>query len=191
MSGDRKRPDELIAELGERAAGGLALAFEPEALEPSDSLRDRVLRSAEPGARFERFAARVAALLEVAEEQAGRLLAAVDDAASWEVAGPGVELFHIEGGPSVANAVTGFVRVAPGAVFPPHRHVGDEVVLVIQGGYRDSDGTEHGLGAQVPGAAGHEHHLRALDGPPLIYLAIVQEGVELDGEVIGPGDPRA
>jgi hypothetical protein len=191
MSDDRRRPDDRVAELGERASGALAVALEPAPVSPSDSLRDRLMRSALPGARFERFACRIAALMEIGQERASQWLGAIDDAASWAPMGPGVELFHIEGGPSVANAITGFVRVAPGAMFPPHRHVGDEVVLVIQGGYRDSDGSVYGLGAEVPGAPDHEHHLTALPGTALIYLAIVFGGVEVGGELIPPGDPRA
>ena len=49
---------------------------------------------------------------------------------------PGMDLFHIQGGPAVADAVNGFVRLAAGLHFPPHTHVGNEKVFVLEGAAR-------------------------------------------------------
>lgn len=38
-----------------------------------------------------------------------------------------------------------FVRLAPGATLPPHRHVGEELTLVLAGAYEDETGI-HGVG---------------------------------------------
>ena len=82
------------------------------------------------------FVRRAAALLDIDANETSALMAAMDDADRW-LAGPGegIELFHIDAGPAVAvaGAITGFVRLGPGAVFPHHRHVGFEDVLVLAG----------------------------------------------------------
>jgi len=59
---------------------------------------------------------------------------------------PGVELMHFAGGPRVATADTGFVRVPPHFEFPSHRHLGEERVLIISGGYREDTGRLFGPG---------------------------------------------
>jgi anti-sigma factor ChrR (cupin superfamily) len=55
---------------------------------------------------------------------------------------------HLTAGPR-SPADAGFVRVAAGTVFPLHRHVGDETVLVLQGSYSDSDGAVVRAGEQA------------------------------------------
>jgi anti-sigma factor ChrR (cupin superfamily) len=49
---------------------------------------------------------------------------------------------HLVGGSATAGADVGFVRITAGTTFPPHRHLGEEHVLVLQGSYQDSDGTD-------------------------------------------------
>jgi len=73
---------------------------------------------------------------------------------------PWVSLFHFQGGPAVAGLDTGFVRFKKGMPHPQHRHLGRELVLVLDGGYFDhqeqrwyrpgdihdmSEGTKHAL----------------------------------------------
>jgi putative transcriptional regulator len=167
----------------------LARDLPPE--EPDPALWRRLEHSIREG-RLAPFTARVARILDVSLELAGQLLDAIDDAARW-VPGPavGVTLLHIEGGPRVAGAVAGFVRVEPGASFPQHTHVGEETVLVLQGRYASDSGQQARRG-ELQMKAGSTHSVAALEGPPLVYLSVVDdEGVVLaDGEVIRAGDPR-
>lgn len=181
---------ELTAELGERAAGHL-LSASPAAA-PSRDLRARLLSTVRVSHRFPDLEARCAELLDLDRASAARLLLSIDDAGSWtEGPRPAVELFHVDGGPAVAGAVTGFVRIACGESFPEHEHLGDESVLVLQGALEDEDGTVYRPGDLAKKPRGSRHHLRATGPVRLVYLAVVREGVVIDGEALRPGDPRA
>jgi anti-sigma factor ChrR (cupin superfamily) len=164
-----------VAELAASLPAGLA------APSPPPALRERLMRSVTPG-RFERFVARVAAALEVTAERARELLAGIDDPASWSPSPVAwSRLYHLTAGPRLVEAgtVTGFVRVAPGKTY--HIHVGREHVLVVQGGFRDGDGGADVVTGQdsykEPGTA---HSLTAHEGEELVYLAVVERGVEFD-----------
>ena len=95
--------------------------------------------------------------------------------------------FETPGGPddNPADAVV-LVRMDPDCGYPPHRHLGIEDVLVLQGGYRDELG-EHRAGSHVRYAAGSCHAPVALgnpdepsgeDAPACILFAIARGGVE-------------
>ena len=189
-------PDELLDESSDPAEVADALTTLSAGLEPVEpppGLRQAVLAAAEHRGRFQRFTAKVAELLVLGEERAGELLDAIGDPTSWESGPlPGVTLFHVEGGPGTEQAVTGFVRVQAGGAFPMHRHLGDEVTLILQGCCLDEDGTLYTPGDEVRFEPETSHSFSVPDGgPDLLYLVVVQQGVEIGGEVIGPGDPRA
>ena len=77
--------------------------------------------------------------------------------------------------------------MAPGRGYAPHRHVGTEDVLVLQGGYRDELG-EHRRGDHVHYPAGSTHAPQALgdperpagpDNPACVLFSVVPDGIEL------------
>jgi len=71
------------------------------------------------------------------------------------------------------------VRMDPGCRYPRHRHVGDEDVLVLQGGFCDAAG-EHRAGSFHRFPAGSVHAPVALDGAlPCVLFAVARGGVEL------------
>jgi quercetin dioxygenase-like cupin family protein len=163
--------------------GSLPLAL-PTPPAPRD-LRARVLAEVARQSRFEALAGRVAGMLDVPRDRARELLEWVDDAARW-VAGPSPSLImHLKGGPRAAHANCGFVKLAAGASFPLHRHLGDEHVLVLQGGFEDSDGATLHRGDEAFKPAGSEHRFTALPGVDLVYLVVLEEGIDL------PSDPGA
>jgi quercetin dioxygenase-like cupin family protein len=178
--------DDLDPEL----LGALMMALPAE--QPSDALKERLLKSTQTASRFERFLARVGELCDLASDKTQALLDSIDDASLWNPGTPGVSLFDIQGGPKVANAVVGFVRMPAGAQFPEHSHLGDEVVLVMQGSYRDDvDGSVHRAGDEVHKPAGTTHSFTALPGPDLLYLVVVEKGLKMGEAIFGPGDPGA
>lgn len=177
------RDDDLDPEL----LGALAAAL-PTA--PPAALKERLLRSVESASRFERFAARVGELCDLARDAAQRLLDSTTDAAKWVVMPDGAaELFDIQGGPRVAGCVTGFIRMKEGAVFPEHAHVGEERVLVLQGGFIDDDGRRYRAGDEAVRAPDTAHSFTAAPGPDLLYLVVVEKGIRIGEMVLGPGDP--
>jgi putative transcriptional regulator len=173
----------------ERELGDVLEVLAPQ--KPSPDLRARIMGDLAPAARLTRFADAVAGLIDVAVDRARELLAGIDDAANWTPGpAPGVELFHIDGGPATANAIVGFIRVAAGGDFPEHKHLGEEKVFVLQGGFEDSAGSVYEPGDLAVETADTEHHFQACDGPELIYLVVAEQGIEMFGETIGPDDPE-
>ena len=158
---------------------------------PSPAVRDRVLKSVSTTNRFEKFAAQVATLIDVSVEKALELVGRIDDAKSWMATHvPGVFSYDLPVGPAVADAVVGFVKLAPGAVFPDHEHMGDDTMLVVQGSCIDSHGTLMRRGDLMTMGEGTSHEFKAQPGPDFIYLGIAKNGFKMFGEHIKPGDPR-
>jgi mannose-6-phosphate isomerase-like protein (cupin superfamily) len=154
------------------------------------SLRERLIESTRQTSRFEAFVGEVGRLLDIGLDAARTLLWGVDDPSSWVSAPmPGVALFHVAGGPAVAGAITGFVRVEPGQAFPEHGHLGNESVLIIQGSARLVGGEVVGPGTLVEADDTVVHDVHAEGENPLIYLAVVFGGVRVGEHVFSPTDP--
>jgi quercetin dioxygenase-like cupin family protein len=171
------------------AAAALALSAAPA--RPAPELRERLLRTVAGTSRFEAFAEQVAQLIDVGVDKARALLARIDDAAAWvQTPLEGVSSYDLPGGPAVADAVVGFVRIKPGCVFPEHTHEGDEAALVLQGSCLEDNGRLARRGDLVRMRRGSQHALTAQPGPDFIYLGIAHRGFVLLGMHVKPGDPR-
>jgi putative transcriptional regulator len=173
----------LAAELAawrETAAGLAGVVVDGK---PPASLWDRIEADLGKPRPFAAFVERVAAALEVPRQLARTLLDGIDLATSWSV-GPDASsnLYHIQPGARLAAAgtIAGFVRVRAGQRFPMHKHLGAEHVIVLQGGFRDQDGTDYHAGDDSRMPAGSSHDFHAHDGEDLIYLAVVAGGVEFE-----------
>ena len=193
MSRPPDHDDALEALTGE-VASWLALASPAAA--PSEALTARIERSVATTHRFEDLEGRVAELLDVTPRDAAAMLLSIDDPSRWVPAfgaptSAPVELLHASGGPAVAGAVTGFVRMAPGTAFPEHEHVGEETVLLLSGSCEDASGEVFHRGDVARMRPGTRHHLRAIGTVRLVFLAVIEGGLVVDGVTLGPGDPRA
>ena len=153
---------------------------------PAPEVKARLLASV-GGGRFERFAARMAQLYDVTVDKARELLGLVERPASWEQEPGGISLVHFSGGPAYAAADCGFVRLEPGAVFPPHKHLGEEASVVLQGHVRDAaSGRLLGPGDELVQAEGSEHHLICEGNEPCIFAARAMNGIEVAGAPVRP-----
>ena len=156
---------------------------------PPPDVKTRLLASA-GGGRFEKFAARLAGLYDVTVEKARELLALVERPASWEQEAGGISLVHFNAGPAYVAADCGFVRLEPGAVFPPHKHLGEEASVVLQGHVRDNaSGRLLGPGDELMQAEGSEHHLTCEGTEPCIFAARAMNGIEVAGAPARPSKP--
>lgn len=193
--------DALLRELAEGGEDDLetaaALALLAPDVAPPPAMRDRIGRAVAAAHRFDDLEETIASLVDLPIERTRALLLSIDapkESAAWQraewMSSPGIDLLHFEGGPAVAGAITGFVRVPSGTAFPEHEHVGDEAVLVMQGAFRDSDGSVHGRGEVVRMPGGSYHSLEAIGPVVLVYLAVVRAGVRIAGELLEPSDPR-
>jgi putative transcriptional regulator len=131
--------------------------------------------------RFGALVERLAAFFEVTSDRARTLVELVDEPAAWS-RGPaeGINLIHLQAGARFALADVGFVRMAPGATFPHHRHVGGELVLVLEGGFVEDDGTVVLSGATQDLAAGTSHSFVALP-EGCVLAVIIRDGLDFGG----------
>ncbi len=157
------------------------------------SLRARLFANVSKTHRWEDLLDQIARDCDLDRDATEALLLTVDQPSSWEPSPlPGVQLLHFEGGPSTTNAITGFVQIEVGGTFAEHGHAGAEIVVVLQGELRDEQTKKrYGRGDRVVSGVDDVHALTAISDIPVIYLAVVQNGITLDGELIGPDDPRA
>jgi putative transcriptional regulator len=171
------------ASAAEEALSLLALALPPES--PSPTARTGLLaaiveeeqRNGRRVGRLAPFADRLARFFDVSLARARALLELAADPQAW-TAGParGISLIHLSAGPQFAGTDAGLVRMAPGARFPRHRHIGHEYGLVLEGGFTDADGTIVRSGEHHDLSAGTSHHFTAF--PEGCLFAVVLEGIE-------------
>lgn len=159
----------------------------PAAAPPSPALRSRLLTAvATPRRRFAPLFDALGELFDLADEALEALFERAADPQQWTVAPvPQVRLLHLIGGPRVAAADNGLVRIAAGARFPLHRHLGTERVLVLEGGYRD----EQSGRIYLPGdlhemPTDSQHSYVALPERELLTAVSLVAGVDVEG--IGP-----
>ena len=94
---------------------------------------------------------------------------------------PWVSLFHFAGGPAVAGLDTGFVRLKKGMPFPPHRHLGSERVIILEGGYHDSEQRWFGPGDLHVMTEGTEHALQMSPDQDVLLAVILSAEIEVVG----------
>lgn len=183
LDGELEAPDRLSPAQLAAALDGLDDPAEP----PSD-LRSRLLAALPHTSRFERFAGSVSQLLDIDRARAEQLLDQLDNRSLFYEMTPGIELFWVEGGPRVANAVRGFVRVSAGLEFPEHEHHGEEHVLVLQGAFYDPTQARTFRPGDVSVMQKRTSHLHIVpeDGPDLLILSVTQEGVSVGEQRFWP-----
>jgi anti-sigma factor ChrR (cupin superfamily) len=133
-----------------------------EALLPTPApatVRARLLADVGAAAGPARFAAQVGRLFDVDVSRAQAVLAQIDDTRAWTTMAPGIRLLGVKPGARHEGAQCGLLRVAAGARFPWHAHLGEEVALVLHGGARMADGRQVGPGDEiVMGVDGDDPH---------------------------------
>lgn len=158
-------------------------------IEPSPAVKVRLLASVGGGA-LERFAQRLGALFDVTVERARELLGLIERPASWEAQVPGIALVHFDGGPAYAAADCGFIRLAPGAIFPFHKHLGEEATVILEGAVYDptNDRTLE-AGDEYVQAAGTQHALVNKGSVDCVFAARAMHGIEVGGAPARPSKP--
>jgi quercetin dioxygenase-like cupin family protein len=166
-----------------RLLGALA-ELGPASARPDPGRRARLLAEiATPRRRFAPLFDALRDLFDLDDEALAALFERAASPSEWDRAPlPQVHLLHLTGGPRVAAADSGLVRVAAGARFPTHKHLGQERVLVLEGGYKD----EQSGRIYLPGdlhemPAGSEHAYVALPERELLLAVSVVSGVVVEG----------
>lgn len=170
---------EVVAEL---------LCRDIDPLEPSASLRARVLAAADPSTRFEGLADRLARLFDLSPAAARGVLAAIGNADAAWVRSPDsdIRFMNVAAGPRVANAHCGLLEIAPGARIPLHEHPATEWSFGIQGIVRESSGDLLRPGDLVCREKGSSHDLHSIGDEPCVCAVVLSaEAKETDAE---PGE---
>jgi quercetin dioxygenase-like cupin family protein len=168
-------------ELDPLVLDALANALAPTA-PPAVGLRARLFGNIAGRERFSPFLDRLITLFDLPEDETRREVEAiVDPDAEWEPMIDGCSFRDFEGGPALGEAHAGLIRLQPGAVFPNHRHVGEERMLLLQGRVRDSEGNEYRAGDSIVSADGSAHEMLAIGDEEVIYAAVVV-ALEFSGE---------
>jgi len=157
---------------------------------PSPDVHARLLSSIGAGP-FERFAAQMARLYDVTTDRSRELLGLIARKASWETALPGVHLVHFDGGPACAAADCGFVQLDPGTAFPQHKHLGEEVSLILAGRVRDrTTGRVYGPGDEIVEPEDADHDVLCEGDEACIYAARVMNGISIAGAPARPSKKK-
>lgn len=183
--GELERELETSAQIREELAEiAEVLSLIAEAEQPrlsAGDLRARLMKSLDQETPFQGFVHRLARFFDLGKAEIRKVLNQVNavPSAPWEAnAFPGTHLLHFNGGPRVAAADCGLVYVEPGQVFPTHRHLGDEWGLILQGCKQEIGGHTYEPGDIMYKAPGSVHSYRVAGDEPLIWAAVLREGLE-------------
>jgi hypothetical protein len=139
--------------------------------ESRNTARARLLATVGSVDRFRPFFAALGKILGLEPAALRDVLQKIDDPAAYQVAPvPGVWYFHFPPGAASGFAEAGIVRVAKGARFPMHRHLGPEVNYVLEGTMHEG-GVIDGPGTAKWQQAGSTHDYRAGDVRDLVLVA--------------------
>jgi putative transcriptional regulator len=154
---------------------------------PSPEVKRRLMASVGSG-RYEAFSERLARMFDVTLDRARELLGLLERPASWvpQVV-PGIFFVDFEGGPAAAAADCGFVRLSPGALFPPHTHLGEEMTTILAGRVHDVPNDRViGPGEDYVRPEGSTHHLVCIGDEDCIYASRATNGIAIGGVRVHP-----
>jgi hypothetical protein len=134
-------------------------------------VRRRLLDTLTSEERFRPFFAELERCFAIDQQDLRAVLRKIDNPASYQDASmPGVRFFHFAPGAGCGFAEAGIVRLAKGAHFPRHEHLGEEVNFILEGSLVEA-GVVHGPGSAVTNLAGTAHAYQAGATRDLILVA--------------------
>jgi hypothetical protein len=152
---------------------------------PSDLGHGRARLLAAVSQSEERFAplfAKLSHFFDLSAEALRSIFARAANEADWEPGPlPWVSLFHFQAGPALAGFDTGLVRLKKGMPFPPHRHLGNERVLILDGGYFDHEQRWYGPGDIHDMSEGTQHALQMNPDRDVLLAVILTGQIEVVG----------
>lgn len=160
-----------------------SLEMIPVALAPRPvptTLRRRLIDAIEGPLRYLPFTRRVAALFDVSEPRSEELLRSVADPATEWIPGPvpGMGILPVDPGPSLRGTSTMFLRIEPTVVYPRHRHLGEERVLILEGSLQHDDGRLAVQGDLDVKHVGSTHSFAIPPGPTCVCASLLFEGAD-------------
>jgi hypothetical protein len=152
-------------------ADSSALVESPANLLARTSGRARLMATLVSEERFRPFYAELDKYFAIGVENLRAILRKIEDPANYQDAPMfGVRFFHFAPGARSGFAEAGIVKLAKGARFPRHEHVGEEINFILEGTLIDA-GITYGPGSAVVNAAGSAHAYSAGQSRDLILVA--------------------
>jgi hypothetical protein len=160
----------------EEALALLALTLEP--VEPPAQLRARVLERVSGRGRYLAFAPSLARELDLPLPRMRELLEAATTEHPWQGGLlPGFAIIHFEAGPGAGERHAGFARMPAGFELPLHRHLVEELTMVLEGILVDDTGRLLGPGELVRAAPGSVHAITVVQDAVTVSLVGAVEAV--------------
>lgn len=132
--------------------------------------------------RYAPFFGRLAGLWGMPAEEVRLELTRARDAGGWSFTPiSGLRTFEVRGAEPGARAK--LLRFEPGSHFPSHRHLGRERLLVLEGAFKDGQGSEARAGDERTLLPGSEHTLHIL-GDVRCVTAVSERGLEFTGSIL-------
>jgi len=175
---DLEQDTELSQELLEVQAILENVAASEQPMPPSKSLRQSLIASLNPETPFQGYVDRFMKLFDLDRKDVESLFDKIVDTTSGLLQPaplPKTSLHYFDGGPNVANATCGIIKLKAGSVFPAHQHLGKETVLVLQGTAKDQDGMEYYPGDTIVSEENTSHSLKIGKKDDLIFAVILEK----------------
>lgn len=153
----------------------------PERLTPQPASlagKRRLLAALDGPEQYRPFFSLLRTTFDLEDDQLLPLLAKVGDESSWRAFVPSLRFFDFRPGPAVGLPEGGFLRLAAGATFPRHKHVGREIAVILQGSLL-LEGRAFYPGDLIDAASGTAHSFAAGPGRDLI-LMVAHGGLSFD-----------
>jgi len=152
---------------------------------PPADLRSRILQDVSAIAPYSLYHHDMAGVLGGTEAGLRKELASMPHPSTW-TAGPipRCRLFPCVAESAPRDAIRTLVLMESGSHFPMHEHLGDETIVIVQGSMQLEDGQVHRPGDVLRMAAGTSHAFDVPTGLDLIYLALVDRGLQIGDQLI-------
>lgn len=100
----------------------------------------------------------------------------------WRWSGAGLQSYALPMGRKKADGMVSLLKVAPGAGLPMHTHTGDEITLVLRGGYTAGEAAFRRGDVEIADGAVEHRPLAMLD-QPCICLVIADSPLKFSGKM--------
>lgn len=157
----------------------LADAVNP--VKPSESLKNRIFQSISVDTSFQAFIPRLQKLLKLPQEQIQKTLKHLNTypGDNWQSLGlKGIFVHHFAGGDEHKKADCGLLVMNPGSHFPAHKHLGDELSLVLQGEIMENAKQLKTAGDWIIHTPETTHSFEVVGEKPAIVMVVLYEGFE-------------
>ncbi len=156
-----------------------------EASTPPADLRSRILQDVSAIAPYSLYHKDIAGVLGGTEEALRKELASMPHPSTWTTGPiPRCRLFPCVADGAPRDAIRTLVLMESGSRFPLHEHLGDETIVIVQGSMQLEDGQVHRPGEILRMASGTSHAFDVPVGLDLIYLALVDQGLQIGDQRI-------